>query len=58
MCTAIARFGKDFTFGRNMDLDYDFGGDILVTPRNFPFSFLFSPKSNEQFLEYLPTKIP
>jgi choloylglycine hydrolase len=40
MCTAITRFGSPFFFGRNMDLDYDFSGEIIVTPRNFPFSFL------------------
>ena len=40
MCTAIALHGESFLFGRNMDLDWNFDGEILITPRNMPFSFL------------------
>jgi choloylglycine hydrolase len=42
MCTAIALHGDRFFFGRNMDLDYDFGGGIVTVPRHFRFSFLQS----------------
>ena len=38
MCTAIALHGESFLFGRNMDLDWNFDGEILITPRNMPFS--------------------
>lgn len=39
MCTSIAMKTKDFYFGRNMDLEYNFGERIVVTPRNYPFNF-------------------
>lgn len=37
MCTSIAVNTDDFYFGRNMDIDYSFGEQVVVTPRNFPF---------------------
>ncbi len=36
MCTAV--FLND-TFGRNMDLEYDFGANLVIIPRKFPFKF-------------------
>lgn len=39
MCTSIAMTTKDFYFGRNMDLDYQFGEHVVITPRNYPFQF-------------------
>lgn len=39
MCTSIALKTKDFYFGRNLDLEYGFGERVVITPRNFPFSF-------------------
>lgn len=36
MCTSIAMKTNDFYFGRNMDLEYELNGSIVVTPRNFP----------------------
>ncbi|MBO5197121.1 MAG: choloylglycine hydrolase [Lachnospiraceae bacterium] len=39
MCTSIAMTTKDFYFGRNLDLEYEFGERVIVTPRNYPFSF-------------------
>ena len=39
MCTSIAIKTQDFYFGRNMDLDYEFGNGIVITPRNYPFEF-------------------
>ncbi len=35
MCTCIAFRQKGLYFGRNMDLDYNFGEKIVATPRNF-----------------------
>ena len=35
MCTCIAFRQKGLYFGRNMDLDYNFGEKIAVTPRSF-----------------------
>ncbi len=38
MCTSIA-FAKPALFGRNLDLEYAFGEQVAVTPRNRPFRF-------------------
>lgn len=39
MCTAINWKNKDFYFGRNMDIEYSFGEQIAVVPRNYPITF-------------------
>lgn len=39
MCTSIAFSKGGFCFGRNMDIEYDFGGQTVIVPRNFPFKF-------------------
>ena len=39
MCTAIRIKSKDTYFGRNLDLSYSFGQEVILTPRNHPFSF-------------------
>ncbi len=39
MCTAITYQTKDFYFGRTLDLDYSFGEEVTVTPRNYPLRF-------------------
>lgn len=39
MCTVMAMKAADFYFGRNLDLEYDFGQRVVITPRNFPFHF-------------------
>ena len=39
MCTVMAMQATDFYFGRNLDLEYDFGQRVVITPRNFPFHF-------------------
>ncbi len=39
MCTSIAMKTSGFYFGRNMDLDCDFGEHIVIAPRNYPFQF-------------------
>lgn len=36
MCTAIA---LDGLFGRNLDLEYGYGQQVVITPRNFSFHF-------------------
>lgn len=36
MCTSIAMRCADFRFGRNLDLDRDFGDGAVLTPRNYP----------------------
>ena len=39
MCTCIAYENGDFYFGRNMDLDYSIGEQIIITPRNYLLKF-------------------
>lgn len=39
MCTAVSYKTSDHYFGRNLDIEKDYGEMITVTPRNFPFSF-------------------
>lgn len=39
MCTSLALKTGDFYFGRNLDLEYEFGERVVITPRNYPFFF-------------------
>ena len=39
MCTSIAMRSSHFYFGRNLDLEYDFGQRVVITPRSYPFHF-------------------
>lgn len=43
MCTAVAYQGKDFYFGRTLDLECSYEEKVTITPRNYPFSFRFLP---------------
>lgn len=37
MCTAISY--KNQYFGRNLDYEFSYGEEIVITPRNYPFKF-------------------
>ena len=37
MCTCINFKTKDFYFGRNLDLEYNFGEKVIITPRKYKF---------------------
>lgn len=39
MCTAMSYKTNDHYFGRTLDYEFSFGESIVITPRNFPFSF-------------------
>lgn len=39
MCTAISINSGDHYFGRTLDLEYHYDERVVITPRNFPFSF-------------------
>lgn len=39
MCTAISVAVDDHYFGRNLDFELSFGEKVIITPRNFEFSF-------------------
>lgn len=49
MCTCITYENGDFYFGRNLDLEYAFGEKVVVTPRNYPFSFQCLPAMNHHY---------
>lgn len=39
MCTSIVLTTSDTYAGRNLDLEYAFGEQVVITPRNFPLKF-------------------
>lgn len=39
MCTAVSFHGKNHYFGRNLDLEYSYREEVVITPRNYPFRF-------------------
>lgn len=39
MCTCITYKNGDFYFGRNLDLEYTFGEQVVITPRNYELKF-------------------
>lgn len=39
MCTALSLNTRDHYFGRNLDLDFSYGEEVCVMPRNFPLKF-------------------
>lgn len=43
MCTAITFSKKDFYFGRTLDLERNYGEEVVISPRNFPIPFLAGP---------------
>ena len=49
MCTSIALTGKHLIFGRNMDLDGDFGGCATVLPRRAPLALRRMPAIREHY---------
>lgn len=49
MCTSIAALNVGPLFGRNLDLEYAFGEQVVITPRRFSFSFHQRPDLSEHF---------
>ncbi|MBQ7986384.1 MAG: choloylglycine hydrolase [Clostridia bacterium] len=43
MCTALTFKTKDHYFGRNLDLEYSLGEQVVITPRNYVFNFRMLP---------------
>lgn len=39
MCTSLTLQTEHFYFGRNLDLEYEFKEQVVITPRNYPFAF-------------------
>lgn len=44
MCTCITFKNNDFYFGRNLDLEYQFGEQVVITPRNYVIKFKENPE--------------
>lgn len=49
MCTCITYKNGDFYFGRNLDLEYAFGEKVVITPRNYMFSFRELPDLEQHY---------
>lgn len=49
MCTSLTFQTSDFYFGRNLDLEYNFGEKIVITPRQYPFIFKFAGTLSEHY---------
>ena len=41
MCTAISFVTCDHYFGRNLDLEYHYNEDVVITPRKYPLPFQY-----------------
>ena len=46
MCTVISDNNGRHTFGRTLDLECSYGESVILTPRSFPFSFLYEGDSS------------
>ena len=49
MCTAITYSTKDFYFGRNLDLEYSYNEDVIITPRNYSIHFKAEDSIKEHY---------
>ncbi len=49
MCTSIALRREYLYFGRNMDIDYNFGERVVLTPENYPLTFKKMPPCEKHY---------
>ena len=49
MCTAVAMTTKHHYFGRNLDLEYHYNEEVVITPRNVPFHFRCGLEFNNHY---------
>ena len=49
LCTAISVTVKDNYFGRNLDFEFSFGEKVIITSRNFNFSFRNGKKIEKHY---------
>ena len=49
MCTAITFKANDHYFGRNLDLEYNYNEEVVITPRNYKFKFRLQPEMKQTF---------
>ncbi len=49
MCTAACFKDKDCYFGRNLDYEFSYGEQIVVTPRYFKYGFRFASEPDNKY---------
>ena len=49
MCTALTFNSEHHFFGRNLDLDYTLGEQVVITPRNYSFDFKMLPSLKSHY---------
>ena len=49
MCTAACFKDKDCYFGRNLDYEFSYGEQIVVTPRYFKYGFRFALEPDNKY---------
>ena len=49
MCTALTFNSEHHYFGRNLDLDYTLGEQVVITPRNYCFDFKMLPSLKSHY---------
>ena len=49
MCTAVSYRTRHHYFGRNLDLERGYGEQVVITPRNFPFSFRYAGNQRHHY---------
>lgn len=49
MCTAITYKKNDHYFGRNLDLEYSYNEEVVITPRNYHFNFRCLPAAKQHY---------
>lgn len=49
MCTSISWNNGDFYFGRTLDLEYDFGQQVVITPHNYIFEMKHVPSFRNKY---------
>ncbi len=49
MCTALSYKNKNTYFGRNFDYEFDYGEEVVITPRNYAFNFRHAKQSKTHF---------
>ncbi|WP_076461871.1 choloylglycine hydrolase [Limosilactobacillus caccae] len=49
MCTSVIYNAGDKYFGRNLDLEIDFGEEVVISPRDFAFNFRQMPTIDHHY---------
>ena len=49
MCTAACFKDKDCYFGKNLDYEFSYGEQIVVTPRNFEYGFRYTDEPSYKY---------